>query len=90
MHHVEFKVGEEVFIPRIYSHGEHTYAVILSVGRKYAKAVSRLQWNKKIIVNQYFKFKVRSHFDLLWNKIMYPNNNLEAVTAQAKSAAIVI
>lgn len=44
MHHVEFKVGEEVFIPRIYSNGEHTYAVILGVGRKYAKAVSRTHY----------------------------------------------
>lgn len=43
-HTVEFKVGEKLFIPRIYSNGEHTHAVILSIGRKYAKAVSQTHY----------------------------------------------
>lgn len=41
MHKVNFVIGESVFIPRIYNTGEHTEAVILSVGRKYAKAVHK-------------------------------------------------
>lgn len=43
-HKVEFKVGEAVFIPRIYGNGDDTTAIILSVGRKYAKAVDQAHY----------------------------------------------
>ena len=41
-HKIDFKVGETVFIPNVMSQQAPIIAVVLSVGRKYVKAVSQV------------------------------------------------